>query len=182
MVHATLLPEGGSVASILETLSNASDSDDSSSAPSSFSSSGSSRGHCHDQSMPSPSHLAASLPPTLSFDDDPSFIPHPEDPHSLRHAEFGHCEDQRYRATSVFTPGMSLDPLEEEPSYFIYLATCTPFFFAAQTQFLAPRDRSDRFVCITDIYLVVSRLFLHLPHHRWNGQGFPRETIVFESV
>ena len=34
----------------------------------------------HDISMPLPSHLAASLPPTVSFDDDPSWIPHPADP------------------------------------------------------------------------------------------------------
>lgn len=73
--------------------------------------------------MPLPSHLAASLPPTVSFDDDPSWIPHPADPWSLKHSEFGHCDNQKFRATSVFTPGTSLVPIEEEPSYFVYLAT-----------------------------------------------------------
>lgn len=83
----------------------------------------------HDTSMPLPSHLAASLPPTVSFDDDPSWIPHPADPWSLKHSEFGHCDNQRFRATSVHTPGVSLVPVEEEPSYFIYLATYYSYIF-----------------------------------------------------
>lgn len=83
----------------------------------------------HDPTLPFPSHLSADLPPTTSFDDDPSYIPHPEDPHSLRHAEFGHCEDQRYRATSVWTRGSSLAPVEGSPSAFTWLATYYSYLF-----------------------------------------------------
>lgn len=83
----------------------------------------------HDTSMPLSSTLAASLPPTISFDDDPSWIPHPADPWSLKHSEFGHCDNQSYRATSIHSPGMSLKPDTEEPSYFVFLATYYSYIF-----------------------------------------------------
>jgi hypothetical protein len=77
-----------------------------------------------ESNMPISSQFQSSLLPTTSFDDEEDFIPYPADSNSLRHSEFGHCTDPRFRATSVYRPGMSLEAVEEEPGYFIYLATC----------------------------------------------------------
>jgi hypothetical protein len=99
--------------------------------------------------VPLPSSLSGALSPSISFDDDPSFIPRPEDPHSLRHAEFGHCDDQRFRATSVYQEGTSLRPVEESPSYFTLLATYWSYAFLIVVghirDFVGKRYHSDQY-------------------------------------
>lgn len=60
-----------------------------------------------------------------SFDADPSWIPYPEDVDCLKHAEFGHCEEQDYRYTSEWR-GWEADNLvdvPEEPSLATFLTT-----------------------------------------------------------
>ncbi|BGP19452.1 serine palmitoyltransferase component [Rhodosporidiobolus nylandii] len=71
--------------------------------------------------MPTPSTIAASRPPTSSFDVD--FIPNPEDPYSLRHSEYGYDVDPAHRTVSQHTPGLSLKASDEEPSVWVYLQT-----------------------------------------------------------
>lgn len=52
-------------------------------------------------------------------------MPYPADPYSLRHSEFGWCENAEYRYTSQWRgpDEDDLKPLEEEPSLIVYLTT-----------------------------------------------------------
>ena len=75
---------------------------------------------------PLPPANALSIKPARHFDSDPNWIPRPEDPHCLRHSEFGWDENEDYRYTSQWR-GPDADNLqteEEEPSLLTYLTTC----------------------------------------------------------
>lgn len=90
--------------------------------------------------IPRPSHVDPSAPlspeplssdalasrlPDKAFDLDPDFVPHPEDPYCLRHAEFGYDENERYRWTSGQGTGTEAWKQDEqiEPPYYTYLTT-----------------------------------------------------------
>lgn len=63
--------------------------------------------------------------PTRSFDPEPNWIPDPSDPHCLRHAEFGFCDQPAYRYTSQWR-GADADDMravELEPGYGTFLST-----------------------------------------------------------
>ena len=71
--------------------------------------------------MPLPSSVSATRAPTTAFDSD--FIPHPEDPYSLRHSEYGYDVNPQHRTISQPSPGQTLKPSDEEPAIWTYLTT-----------------------------------------------------------
>ncbi|KAA1127225.1 serine palmitoyltransferase component [Puccinia graminis f. sp. tritici] len=65
--------------------------------------------------------------PARSFDLDPDFVPFPDDPHCLRHAEFGYDPNEHdFMWVSRFTPSTNTKKQEisaEDAGYFTYLTT-----------------------------------------------------------
>ncbi|KEI41998.1 uncharacterized protein L969DRAFT_14202 [Mixia osmundae IAM 14324] len=47
---------------------------------------------------------AVHITPSIAFDDDPDWVPDPSDPHCLKHAQFGHCDNEAYRYESRYQP------------------------------------------------------------------------------
>ena len=94
---------------------------------------------------PLPSDVLAHTKPTKAFDLDPDWIPYPDDPHSLRHGEYGHDLDEAFRWTSVFRPDPEMTdgtrdgesvkvPVESilqdemvEPPYWVYISVYISF-------------------------------------------------------
>lgn len=96
---------------------------------------------------PLPPHSSglATRPPDRAFDHDPDYVPYPDDPYCLRHAEFGHDENQQYRWTGYYKAGREATgrtrdgkaevPVEDvktseplqEPSLYIYLVTYSSY-------------------------------------------------------
>jgi serine palmitoyltransferase len=92
---------------------------------SSRSRSGSSSGSSVTSALPVVPVDALHIEPAASFDVDPHWLPFPDDPHAMRHAEYGFDDNPEYRYTSQWRgPDIdSLDVHEDEPSLMTFLTT-----------------------------------------------------------
>lgn len=78
-----------------------------------------------------PPKQAYKLTPARHYDADPFYVPPAlkDDPHALRHAEFGYSGG-KYEYTSEFRQSSGVGGEElEEPSHFIYLTTYISYIF-----------------------------------------------------
>ena len=84
--------------------------------------------------------------PTRSFDPEPNWIPNPSDPHCLRHAEFGHCDNPLYRYTSQWR-GADADDMravELEPGYATFLFTYVSYLILIGARRRLERTEAER--------------------------------------